>query len=181
MAKIILLSGSPNSKGNTFQVLDVAAKVLEENGVESEIVSLAGMELIDSMNKGKEEDGFDAIIDKIKDADGFIVGGPVYWGTVRSEVMVALQRIALASLQQGNFLSRKVGGPIVVGRRGGLTSSLQEMMMFYLSTDMIIPGSTYWNMVIGQKPGEALDDEEGIRTIKRFAENVAYLLNQLKK
>ena len=68
---------------------------------------------------------------KIKEAEGLIVGGPVYWGAVRSDMMAALQRIAMASMQDGNFLSRKVGGPIAVGRRGGLTSTLQEMLMFF--------------------------------------------------
>ena len=72
-----------------------------------------------------------------------------------------------------------VGGPIAVARRGGLTSSLQEMMMFYLANDMIIPGSTYWNIVFGQKPGDALNDEEEMKTVKRFAENVAFLVNTI--
>lgn len=180
MKKVILLSGSPNAEGNTIQLLKECAKVIEKNGVEAEVVSLAGMNLKDSMNfQGGYNDGFDEIIEKIKGTQGLIVGGPVYWGTVRAQLMTALQRIAMASMQNGNFLSRMVGGPITVARRGGLTSSIQEMMMFYLSNDMIIPGSTYWNMVLGQAPGEALEDEEGMKAVKRFAENVAFLVNKI--
>lgn len=180
MKKVILLSGSPNAKGNTMQVLKECAKVIEQNGVQAEIVSLAGMSLKDSMDvQGGYNDGFNEIIQKIKEAKGLIVGTPVYWGTARAELMTALQRIAMASMKDGNFLSRKVGGPIAVARRAGQTSSIQEMLMFYLYNDMIIPGSTYWNVVFGQKPGEALNDEEGIRTVKRFSENVAYLVNKL--
>lgn len=182
MKKVILLSGSPNVQGNTVQVLQECAKVLEAQGIQTEVVSIAGMNLKDAMNfQGGYEDGFDVIIDKIKESQGLIVAGPVYWGTVRAQLMTALQRIAMASAQNGNFLSRMVGGPIAVARRAGVTSSIQEMMMFYLANDMIVPGSTYWNVIFGQAPGSALKDEEGLRTIRRFSENVAYLLNALNK
>lgn len=181
MSKVIFLSGSPNANGNTVQVFGEMAKVVESKGVETEIISLAGMNIKDPMNfQGGYNDGFDEIIEKIKDADGLIVGGPVYWGTVRSEMMTALQRLAMASMQDGNFLAQKVGGPVAVARRGGLTSSIQEMMMFFLSNDMIVPGSTYWNIVFGQAPGSALEDEEGMGTVTHFAENVANLINKLK-
>lgn len=180
MKKVILLSGSPNVEGNTVQVLRECAKIIEENGVEAEVVTLAGMNIKDCMNfENGYNDGFDEIIEKIKNAQGLIVGGPVYWGTVRAELMTALQRIAMASMQNEKFLSRMVGGPIAIARRGGLTSSLQEMMMFYLTNDMIVPGSTYWNIVFGQKPGDVLKDEEGIKTVRRFAENVAFLVNKI--
>lgn len=179
MKKVILLSGSPNLNGNSMLVLKECAKVIEIQGIETEIISLAGMDLSDCMDKRQKEDGFDEIIEKIKNAQGFIVAGPVYWGTVRAELMTALQRIAMSSAKNGNFLSRKIGGPIAVARRGGLTSSISEMLMFFLGNDMIVPGSTYWNMVIGQKPGDTLEDKEGIQTIKRFGENIAYLINKL--
>jgi multimeric flavodoxin WrbA len=180
MKKVIFLSGSPNIEGNTVQIFREMVKVFETEGIETEILTLVGMNVKDSMNfQGGYNDGFDEIIDKIQGAQGLIVGGPVYWGTVRAELMTAMQRIAMASMQRGNFLSRMVGGPIAVARRGGLASSLQEMMMFYLANDMIIPGSTYWNLVFGQKAGEALEDEEGMKTVKRFAENTAFLINKI--
>jgi multimeric flavodoxin WrbA len=119
------------------------------------------------------------IIDKLREADGFIVGTPVYFGTARGDVMSALQRIGMVSMSSDSFLSRKVGGPIAVARRGGHTATLQEMLMFFLINDMIVPGSTYWNMVFGRAPGEALNDEEGMRTVRRFAENVAFLIKKL--
>lgn len=180
MAKVILLSGSPNAEGNTVQVLRECAKTIEAEGVATEVISLAGMKLHDAMDFESEDDGFNAVIAKIKEADGLIVGGPVYWGTVRAQMMTALQRIAMASAQQDNFLSRMVGGPIAVARRGGSTTALQEMMMFYLANDMIVPGSTYWNIVFGQTPGQALQDGEGMNTIHRFGENVAFLIQKTK-
>ncbi|WP_050607627.1 flavodoxin family protein [Clostridium niameyense] len=181
MKKVILLSGSPNAEGNSIQILNECAKVIKENGVEAEVVSIAGMNLIDTMNSTEDsDDGFETIIKKIKDAQGLIVASPVYWGTARAEVMTALQKIAMASKKQGNFLSRMVGGPIAVARRGGHTSTIQEMMMFYLINDMIVPGSTYWNIVFGKESGDALKDEEGMKTVKRFSENVAYLVEVME-
>jgi multimeric flavodoxin WrbA len=181
MSKVVLLSGSPNAEGNTVQILREAEKVLNEKGLETELISLSGLHLRDSMDPSPVDDGMGPIIAKIKEAQGLIVAGPVYWGSVRGALNVALQRIAMASMRDGNFLSRKIGGPIVVGRRGGLTSSLTEMLMFYLANDMIVPGSTYWNIVFGQAKGEAVKDEEGVETIRRFSENVAYLIKATER
>src|SRR3712207_8830107 len=95
MKKVILLSGSPKEEGNSVQVLRECAKVIEANGVKAEVVSIAGMNLKDCMNfEDGYNDGFDKIIDKIKEAQGFIIAAPVYWGTARAEAMTALQRIA---------------------------------------------------------------------------------------
>jgi multimeric flavodoxin WrbA len=179
MAKVILLSGSPNAEGNTVQILRECAKTIEANCVEAEVVSLAGMKLHDAIDFKSGDDGFGAVIEKIKGAQGLIVGGPVYWGTARAQLMTALQRIAMASMQQGGFLSRMVGGPVAVARRGGSTAAIQEMLMFYLANDMIVPGSTYWNIVFGQAPGEVLRGEEGMNTIRRFGENTAFLIKQI--
>ncbi|MCK9160684.1 MAG: flavodoxin family protein [Bacteroidaceae bacterium] len=181
MAKVILLSGSPNINGNTIQVFKKMAEIIEAKGVEAEVLSLAGLNIADCMcpAKIKNEDGFDLLVAKIKDAEGLIVGGPVYWGTMRGELMVALQRLAMASAQDNNFLAGKIGGPVAIGRRGGQTSSIQEALMFYLYHDMIVPGSTYWNIVFGKAPGEAIKDEEGMRTVIHFAENVANLIKKV--
>jgi multimeric flavodoxin WrbA len=82
-------------------------------------------------------------------------------------------------MKSDKFLSGMVGGPIAVARRGGQTSTLQEMLMFFLINNMIVPGSTYWNMVFGRLPGEAWKDAEGIETIRHFAANVADLVKKL--
>jgi multimeric flavodoxin WrbA len=186
--KVLLISGSPKPNGNTAQLLQECAKVIQDAGVEAEIVSFAGMKIeacIACMKCAKTgecglDDGLNEIIGKIKQADGLIVGAPVYFGTARGDVMCALQRIGYVSRNNGNFLGGKVGGPIAVARRGGQTLTLQEMMMFFLINDMIVPGSSYWNMVFGRTPGEALKDEEGVATIKHFAANVANLIKKLQ-
>ena len=188
MSKVILLSGSPRKNSNTVDVLKECASEIEANGVETEIVSLRGMDIKSCIacNKCGEtgncvlNDGLDEIIDKIRDADGFIPAAPVYFGTARGDIMAALQRIGKVSRGNDKFLSWMVGGPILVARRGGQTISLQEMSMFFPINEMIIVGSNYWNMVIGGPEGTALDDEEGIATIKLFGANVAKLINKIK-
>ncbi|MDD4251655.1 MAG: flavodoxin family protein, partial [Methanoculleus horonobensis] len=166
--------------------LGECARVLEREGIETETVSLEEMRILSCTACGlctngecALDDGLNEIIEKIREAEGFIVGTPVYFGTARGDVTAALQRIGMVSMASDSFLSRKVGGPIAVARRGGHTATLQELLMFYLMNDMIVPGSTYWNMVFGRTPGEALGDEEGMKTVRRFAENVAFLIKRL--
>ncbi|MDD3071613.1 MAG: flavodoxin family protein [Methanoculleus horonobensis] len=184
--RVVLLCGSPRREGNTAKVLGECARVLEREGIETETVSLEEMRILSCTACGlctngecALDDGLNEIIEKIREAEGFIVGTPVYFGTARGDVTAALQRIGMVSMASDSFLSRKVGGPIAVARRGGHTATLQELLMFYLMNDMIVPGSTYWNMVFGRTPGEALGDEEGMKTVRRFAENVAFLIKRL--
>lgn len=187
MKKVLLLCASPRKESNTMQVLKECAKKIEENGVETEIVSLRQMKIRSCIACGKcaelhqcaLKDGVNDIIEKIKVSEGFIIGSPVYFGTARGDLMSALQRIGMVSMKSGNFLSWKVGGPIAVARRGGHTATLQEMLMFFFINDMIVPGSTYWNMAFGLEPGEVEEDREGIETIRRFGDNVAKLIKKI--
>lgn len=93
--------------------------------------------------------------------------------------MAALQRIGMVSMSTDRFLTWKVGGPVAVARRGGHTSTIQEMLMFFFINNMIVPGSTYWNMLFGKEPGEVWKDVEGINTVRVFAENVARLIKKI--
>ncbi len=187
MEKVLFICASPRKDGNTAQVLSECAKIIEKQGLETETVYLRGKKIESchacgkcaEIHKCKIDDGLNEIIDKIKDSKGFIIGTPVYFGTARGDLMAALQRIGYVSMNNNRFLSWKVGGPIAVARRGGQTSTIQELLMFYLINEMIVPGSTYWNMVFGREKGEAMEDEEGIRTIIRFGENVAKLIGKI--
>ena len=187
MPKIILISGSPKTDGNTVQLMQECVKAIHEYGVETEVISFAGMNIQSCGACGKcsetgecdIQDGLNEVIAKIRGAQGLIVGTPVYFGTARGDVMAALQRIGYVSMRSNKFLSGMVGGPVAVARRGGQTSTLQEMLMFFLINDMIVPGSTYWNMVFGRLPGDIWKDEEGIATIRHFAANVAKLVRRL--
>jgi multimeric flavodoxin WrbA len=189
MKKVLLLCASPRKKSNTMEVVEECANKIEDNGLETEIISLRKMKIqscqaclkCTKTHQCKIDDGLNEIIEKIKESEGLIVASPVYFGTARGGIMSALQRIGMISRGGDQFLSWKVGGPIAVARRGGHTATLQEMLMFYLINDMIVPGSTYWNMVFGWQPGEVGDDAEGMETIRHFGENVAQLIKKIKK
>lgn len=187
MKRVVLLNGSPRPEGNTAAVVKECARAIEARGVEAEIISLAGKKIESCVacykcqknGRCSLDDCLNEIADKVRNAEGFIVASPVYFGTARGDVMSALQRIGMISRIKDRFLAGKVGGPIAVARRGGHTATVQEMLMFFLINDMIVPGSDYWNMVFGLHPGEALNDEEGMQTARHFAENVADLVIKL--
>jgi multimeric flavodoxin WrbA len=188
MAKVLLISGSPKAGGNTAQLMNECARVIRERGVEAEVISFSEMKIesctaCGKCSESKEcslQDGLNDIIKKLRASQGFIVGSPVYFGTARGDVMAALQRIGYVSKSTDQFLTGMVGGAIAVARRGGHTFTLQEMLMFFLINDMIVPGSTYWNMVFGRLPGEVWEDKEGIETVRHFAANVAHLVKKLR-
>lgn len=185
--KVLLIAGSPRKKGNTAQVIAECAKVIEGQGVKTEVISFAGRRIeaciacykCAGTGKCVLNDGLNDIIKKLRRSKGFIVASPVYFGTARGDVMNALQRIGMCSMAHDGFLSGKIGGPIAIARRGGHTATLQEMLMFYLINEMIVVGSTYWNMVFGREPGEVWKDDEGIATIRIFSQNVAELVKKL--
>ena len=186
MRKVVLISGSPKPEGNTALLMRECAQVIEAAGVQTEIISFAGrkIESCIACQKCKSghcglEDGLNEIIDKIRPAQGLIVGTPVYFGTARGDTMCALQRIGYVSRNSDNFLKSKVGGPVAVARRGGQTLTLQEMMMFFLINEMIVPGSSYWNVGVGRDIGDVEGDAEGIQTMKTLGQNIAWLLKKL--
>lgn len=188
MSKVILLNASPRANSNTLMVLKECASEIEKEGVETEIISLRGKKIQSCTACGGCQetgncilpDGLNEIIDKLRDADGFIPAAPVYFGTARGDIMSALQRIGRVSRHGDHFLDWMVGGPISVARRGGVTLTLQEMSMFFTINNMIIVGSTYWNMVIAGEEGTALEDGEGIETIRLFGRNVAQLIKKVR-
>lgn len=187
MSDVILLCGSPRKNSNTLEILDLCAKEIEKSGLTTEILSLRGMNIQSCIacNKCVEKgncvlnDGLDEIIEKIRQANGFIPAAPVYFGTARGDIMAALQRIGKVSRGTDNFLSWMIGGPIAVGRRGGQTLTLQEMSMFFPINNMIMIGSNYWNLIFAGPEGSAKEDVEGVETIKLFSENVAKLINKI--
>ena len=185
--KVILISGSPRAKGNTVQALSACAEAIEAEGVETEVISFAGKQIRSCLACGKcaeigrcvIDDGTNEIIEKIKNAEGLILGAPVYFGTARGEIMSFIQRMGYVSFANGRFLEGKIGGPVAVGRRGGHTATLQELLMVYAICGMTVTGSRYWNMLFGRSEGEVQNDEEGLATVKLFGKNTAVLIKKV--
>jgi multimeric flavodoxin WrbA len=186
--KVLAISGSPRPKGNTHLLLTEALKVLEQQGLETEYLSLHGKTILPcdaclkcarEKNRCVLEDDFMEVYQAMVRADGLLVGSPVYFGSATPNLMALLDRAGYVARQGDNPFFRKVGSPVVVARRAGTNFTYAQLMFFFTIMGMIVPGSIYWPIAYGWKPGEVAKDEEGLRTIAALAENLAWLLKKL--
>ncbi|MFH1007232.1 MAG: flavodoxin family protein [Candidatus Latescibacterota bacterium] len=185
--KVIGISGSPRMGGNTETAVQLALEQIEKQGIDTELISLSGKRIAPcsacmgckTQPQCTIKDDFQPIFEKILDAEGFIVGSPVYFGSATPETMALLDRLGYVARHNGNLLRRKVGGPIAVARRAGQNFTCAQLMFFYTLSEMIVVGSTYWNIAFGGAPGEIAGDLEGVETMRNFGKNVAWVLKKL--
>ena len=186
--KILAISGSPRKGGNTDTLCKIALEVIGNHGIETEFISLAGRNILTCtacMACAKEprcilDDDFGPIFEAMVESDGFILGSPVYFGSATGEMTALLDRAGYVSRKNGNLFSRKVGGPIAVARRIGQNFTVAQLLMWYMINGMVVPGSSYWNIAFGKAKGDVVGDEEGVRTILDFGENIAWLCEKLR-
>ena len=191
MPKVIGIVGSPREGGNTEILVREALKIIANEGISTELVLLSKKKIAPCNACGfckKEEgacsieDDFQEIFPKVIDSDGMILASPVYFGSCTPEMKAFIDRVGYcARMMKEPPFKRKVGGPIVVARRGGQNFTMAQLMYFFLINGMIVPGSTYWNIAFGRQKGDVLKDEEGLETIREFAGNVAWLIKKLAK
>lgn len=182
--KVVGIVGSPRLGGNTETLTRIALEEMAKEGFETELISLAGkkVEACDGcrscLKTGKchFKDDFEAIFAKMKNADGIILATPVYYGAATPQMTSLISRFYST---RGKPFKNKVGGPIVVARRAGHNFTFAQLMFFFMISEMIVPGSTYWNVAFGRSKGDVLKDEEGISTIKNFAQQLAWLLKKI--
>lgn len=187
--KAIAICGSPRKNGNTETMLRRCGEQLAVAKIETEFVSLrdktiAPCKACGTCKKLKNKtcaikDDLNDILAKVVAADIIILGSPVYFGSATPEIKALIDRVGYVSRSNGNLLSRKIGGPITVARRAGQNFTYAQLSFWYTVNDMILVGSTYWNVAAGRAEGEVLDDEEGLETIDRFAENLIWLAKKL--
>jgi multimeric flavodoxin WrbA len=127
----------------------------------------------------QEDPAFEGMIERFRAADGVLVGSPVYFGSATPQTMALLDRVGYVARHGENFLRRKVGAAIVVARRAGQNFTFAQINYFFLISEMIVPGSTYWNVAFGREKGEVQNDREGLETVRRLAENMAWLMKKL--
>jgi multimeric flavodoxin WrbA len=188
--KVVAFNGSPRKKGNTEILIQEVFKVLKTEGVETEIVPLGNKPVYGctacmeckEMKDGKchiNNDYLNLCIEKMTEADGIIIGSPVYFADVTSEVKALIDIAGYVTRASGHLLKRKVGAGVIAVRRGGALHAFNTINNFFLINQMIVPGSSYWNFAIGKNPGDVLDDQEGIKTIQTLGRNMAWLLNKI--
>ena len=187
--KVLAINGSPRRKGNTFSLINYVLKELENQGIETEIVQLAGKKIRGCLscykcfaNKDQHcsvDDDLNPLIDQMMAVDGIILGSPVYVSSVTSEIKALIDRATLVSTANGYLFPRKVGASVVAVRRAGGVSTFDTLNHFHLYNQIIVAGSSYWNVGFGLNPGEVDSDEEGIRTMQTLGRNMAWLLKKI--
>lgn len=185
MGKIILMNGSCHENGNTYIALEEIRKELEKRGVEAEHLWLGTGPVQDCTACGGckgsgicsfDGDAVNAIIRDLDSISGIIAGSPVYYGGPSGRICSILDRLFYAS---GPQWAGKIGASVVVCRRGGATASFERLNQFFLMNNMVVPASQYWNQVHGRRPGDALEDAEGLQTMRTLAANIAWLLENI--
>ena len=175
--KVLLLNGSPHKDGNTFKELNEMANIFQKENVDCEIVQVGSQMLTgchacgmcSKLGKCAINDGANEIIEKMKEADAIVLGSPVYYAGVNGTFKGFLDR---AFFVAGRQMKYKIGASVVAMRRGGGSATFDELNKYFFITEMIVPGSTYWN----QGHGNVSEDAECMRTMRNLAQNIVYML-----
>ena len=183
--KVLLINGSPRAKGNTSIALNEMIKVFEAEGVETKLVHI-GNKVIRGCTACQNcfklgRCVFDDIVNEISplfmEAEGFVIGAPVYYGSPNGAALAFLDRLFYSTFNQDK--TGKVGASVVICRRGGASASFDVFNKYFLMTNMVVAGSQYWNMVYGMNPGEATQDAEGLQTMRTLARNMTFLMKSI--
>ncbi len=185
--KVIAIVGSPRKNGNTEIITKHALRAIDEEGVETDLIRLAGLDVqpCNACMACKEDnacsikDDVPAIYDRMKHADGIILASPVYFGSATAMLKALMERTGYLARNQGDALQRKIGGPIVVARRAGHNFIYAQLMYWFTILGMVVPGSSYWTIAFGREKGEVQKDDEGMRSAWNFGKNIAWLVKGL--
>jgi multimeric flavodoxin WrbA len=189
--KVVAFNGSPRKDGNTARLIGHVFSPLQQAGIETELVQLGG-NLVHGCKAcyhcfGPDKNGrciqaddmVNDCIAKMLEADGIILASPTYFADLTPELKALIDRAGLVAKGGGGLLRRKVGAAVVAVRRAGALHVFDSINHFFSINEMIVPGSSYWNVGIGREKGEVEGDEEGLRTMTVLGENMAWLLKKL--
>jgi multimeric flavodoxin WrbA len=188
--KVVAFNGSARQNGNTAILVRRVFAELEKEGIETELVQLAGQRIHGCTACGQcfknknercvcDDDIVNACIEKMQAADGILLASPTYFADVTSEMKALIDRAGFVARANDDMLQRKVGAAVVAVRRAGAMHAFDTLNHFFLIGQMIIPGSSYWNIGIGRNKGEVEQDEEALRTMETLGQNMAWLLKKL--
>jgi multimeric flavodoxin WrbA len=188
--KVLGIAGSLRDQSNTLHYVKTTLEVIEQRGIATDLISLRDKEIkpcngcYDCRDKGYctiKGDDFDEILDKMREAEGLILGSPVYVSSVVPQMMALLDRAAFVAHWTNRFFAGKVGGPITVAQRAGHNMAFSQLLLWFFFNGYIVPGSTYWNVGVAGTRGarNAKDDPIGLQTVTNFAHNMAGLMERL--
>ena len=188
--KVVAFNGSAREKGNTAILLNLVLDELINEGIETELVSLAGKNIPGCRACYKCYETVDGhcvvagdvvneCIDKMRAADGIILGSPTYFTDVTAGMKALIERSGMTSRANKDLFRRKVGAGVVAVRRAGAIHTFDTLNHFFLIGQMVVVGSAYWNIGIGREPGDVEKDMEGIETMKTLGRNMAWLLKKI--
>jgi multimeric flavodoxin WrbA len=188
--KVIAFNGSARKNGNTAILLNTVLSELKGEGIETELVQLAarapkGCVACYKCMKNKDrkcavtDDSLNEYLAKALDADGILLGSPVYFTDATAGIKALIERFGMVSMANGGLLKRKVGAAVAVARRAGAIRTFTSLNSLFLHAQMIVVGSSYWNVGIGRDPGEVEKDAEGIQTMKTLGQNMAWVMKRL--
>jgi multimeric flavodoxin WrbA len=188
--KVIAFNGSARKDGNTAILIGYVFRELEKEGIETELIQLSGSRIHGCIacmqcfeNKDQrcavKDDIANDCIEKMLDADGIILGSPTYFANVSTEMKALIDRAGMVSRANSDMLARKVGAAVVAVRRAGAIHVFNSINHFFFIGQMIVPGSSYWNLGMGRQKGEVKKDDEGIQTMQHLGRNVAWLMKKL--
>ena len=187
--KVLAINSSARKDGNTAILINTVLEELNKAGIETEMIQLAGNVIEPCKacwacggqgNCVHRKDSFREVFEKMKEADGILLGSPVYSANVSANMQALLERAAVVADMNPGLFTHKGGAAVAAVRRGGAMQAVDTMNHFFLNHEMILVGSTYWNMGYGQMPGDVQKDEEGLANMRNLGQNMSYLLNTLK-
>jgi multimeric flavodoxin WrbA len=190
--KVVGFNGSARKNGNTQLLLETVLETLEKEGVETELVTLAGKRIVGcracyrcvkkkNRHCAVNNDVVNECIDKMAAADGIIIGSPTYFADVSSETKALIDRCGFVARANNNMFARKIGAAVVAARRAGAIHAFDTINHLFTISEMIIVGSSYWNIGFGREPGEVSKDKEGLMTMRTLGRNMAWLLKRTTK
>jgi multimeric flavodoxin WrbA len=189
--KVVAFNGSARKDGNTAILIRRVLAVLENEGIETELIQLAGQQIhgctacgVCGKIKNKQckivNDNVNGYIAKMAEADAIILGSPTYFSMMTSEMKALIDRAGFVARGNDDLFQRKIGAAVVAVRRAGAIPTFDAINHFFLISQMIVPGSSYWNVGIGLRPGDVEKDEEGLETMDDLGRNMAWLIKKLK-
>ncbi len=187
--KVIAFNGSARENGNTHALLGIVLRRLASQGIDTELIwlgnePLSGCRACYLCLKNKDglcsqDDEINSYLGKMIEADGILLGSPTYFADVSANMKALIERCGMVARVNGDLLKRKVGAGVVAVRRAGSFHVFSSLNAFFLIGQMIVPGSSYWNLGIGKDPGEAAGDPEGVKTMEDLGSNMAWLLKRI--